>query len=103
MIFSGEFDGVDSDDDDDSDSGSDFTMITQEGESLCIPALGYLKKCNNILQTMWKMPACPVFNGANRLVNYQFSVKYCLQFTEVVCSTLNYKNEKQKIPYGQNS
>jgi hypothetical protein len=47
--------------------GSDFTMITQEGESLCIPALGYLKKCNNILQTMWKMPACPVFNGANRL------------------------------------
>lgn len=51
---------------DDSDSGSDFVMGTTVGENLCIPALGYLKRCAQILQTMWKMPACPVFNCAKR-------------------------------------
>lgn len=51
---------------DDSDSGSDFVMGTTGGENLCIPALGYLKRCAQILQTMWKMPACPVFNCAKR-------------------------------------
>lgn len=52
---------------DDSDSGSDFVMGTTGGENLCIPALGYLKRCAQILQTMWKMPACPVFNCAKRI------------------------------------
>ncbi|KAK3098836.1 hypothetical protein FSP39_023524 [Pinctada imbricata] len=59
--------GCDDSSDDDSDSGSDFAMTDTAGESLCIPALGYLKQCSSILQTMWKMPACPVFNGAHRI------------------------------------
>ncbi|XP_021364639.1 brefeldin A-inhibited guanine nucleotide-exchange protein 3-like isoform X1 [Mizuhopecten yessoensis] len=53
--------------DDDSDSGSDCGMVSTDNENLCIPALRYLKRCCEILQTMWKMPACPVFNGAFRI------------------------------------
>ncbi|XP_033740095.1 brefeldin A-inhibited guanine nucleotide-exchange protein 3-like isoform X2 [Pecten maximus] len=53
--------------DDDSDSGSDCGMLSTDNENLCIPALRYLKRCCEILQTMWKMPACPVFNGAFRI------------------------------------
>ncbi|XP_061176274.1 brefeldin A-inhibited guanine nucleotide-exchange protein 3-like [Saccostrea echinata] len=60
----GEFDNSSGED---SDSGSDFVMGESGGENLCIPALGYLKRCSQILQTMWKMPACPVFNCAKRI------------------------------------
>ncbi|XP_060081313.1 brefeldin A-inhibited guanine nucleotide-exchange protein 3-like [Ylistrum balloti] len=60
----GEFEN---DSDDDSDSGSDCGMLSTDNENLCIPALRYLKRCCEILQTMWKMPACPVFNGAFRI------------------------------------
>jgi hypothetical protein len=82
MIFSGEFDGVDSDDDDDSDSGSDFTMITQEGESLCIPALGYLKKCNNILQTMCMTASFVWINKASLTPPLFFEVPLLIQESE---------------------
>ena len=34
---------------------------------LILPALKYLQRCCGILADMWKMPACPVFNGAHRL------------------------------------
>ena len=78
MYITGDYED---DSDDDSDSGRDFTMVTQ-GETLCIPALGYLKKCNGILQTMWKMPACPVFNGAHRY--YQFLYVYHI-FVCIIC------------------
>ncbi|KAJ8315611.1 hypothetical protein KUTeg_007761 [Tegillarca granosa] len=62
----GEFEDL-SDDDDDSDTGSDFDVSAPSGENLCVPALGYLRQCSKILQRMWKMPACPVFNGAHRI------------------------------------
>jgi len=63
-LLTGEFEG---ESDDDTDSGSDFGLLnTPGGENLCIPALRYLKHCSKILQTMWKMPSCPVFNGAHR-------------------------------------
>ncbi|XP_076076319.1 brefeldin A-inhibited guanine nucleotide-exchange protein 3-like isoform X2 [Mytilus galloprovincialis] len=89
----GDYDNDDSDDD--SDSGSDFTMITQ-GESLCIPALGYLKKCNNILQTMWKMPACPVFNGAHRINSHTSN-----QFVDPVLPNIDIEDFKRQ--FSQNS
>ena len=63
--FSGEFEDSDTSD---SDSVNDYMMSSPESENLCIPALQYLKQCSIILQSMWKMPACPVFHGAQRLV-----------------------------------
>ena len=38
----------------------------QAAQDLCLPALEYLKRCCQILSKMWTMPACPVFNGAQR-------------------------------------
>ncbi|KAG1677896.1 Brefeldin A-inhibited guanine nucleotide-exchange protein 3 [Nymphon striatum] len=34
---------------------------------LCVAALNYLYQCSNILASMYKMPACPVFHAANRI------------------------------------
>ncbi|CAH1799775.1 unnamed protein product [Owenia fusiformis] len=52
--------------DSDSDSGSECGE-TVTSEALCLPALKYLEQCCTILASMWNMPACPVFNGANRI------------------------------------
>ncbi|KAL3881297.1 hypothetical protein ACJMK2_027752 [Sinanodonta woodiana] len=54
-------------DDDDSDSINDYMMSSPSSENLCFPALKYLKQCSGILQSMWTMPACPVFHGADRI------------------------------------
>ncbi|KAK3577451.1 hypothetical protein CHS0354_032302 [Potamilus streckersoni] len=54
-------------DDDDSDSVNDYMMSSPSSENLCFPALKYLKQCSGILQSMWTMPACPVFHGADRI------------------------------------
>ncbi|XP_071113726.1 brefeldin A-inhibited guanine nucleotide-exchange protein 3-like [Haliotis cracherodii] len=53
--------------DDESDSGSDMGLGGPTGENLCIPALQYLRRCCQILASMWKMPACPNFKGAQRI------------------------------------
>ncbi|XP_041353818.1 brefeldin A-inhibited guanine nucleotide-exchange protein 3-like isoform X2 [Gigantopelta aegis] len=53
--------------DEESDSGSDLCSPSGDGENLCIPALKYLQRCCNILASMWKMPACPIFKGAHRI------------------------------------
>lgn len=34
---------------------------------LCLAALKYLERCSGILSFMYKMPACPVLNSANRI------------------------------------
>ncbi|XP_023223516.1 brefeldin A-inhibited guanine nucleotide-exchange protein 3-like [Centruroides sculpturatus] len=34
---------------------------------LCLAALKYLERCSAILASTFKMPACPVFNSANRI------------------------------------
>lgn len=57
---------LDDSDTDDSELPSDCTVST-ENENLSQPALQYLKQCSVILQSMWKMPACPVFHGAKRI------------------------------------
>ena len=51
--------------DDDSDSGSELVGGSAT-EDLILPALRYLQRCCAILSSMWKMPACPVFNDAHR-------------------------------------
>ncbi|GFN83267.1 Brefeldin a-inhibited guanine nucleotide-exchange protein 3-like [Plakobranchus ocellatus] len=55
--------------DNQSDSGSDEDYGDAEGEleSLCVPALQYLKSVCGILASMWQMPASPVFKGAHRI------------------------------------
>ncbi|GFS27280.1 brefeldin A-inhibited guanine nucleotide-exchange protein 3-like [Elysia marginata] len=55
--------------DNDSDSGSDEDYGDAEGEleSLCVPALQYLRRVCGILGSMWQMPASPVFKGAHRI------------------------------------
>ena len=50
----------------DTDSVSDYMTSSPASENLVLPALSYLKQCCVILQSMWKMPACPVFHGAKR-------------------------------------
>ena len=67
--------------DDDSDSGSEMGggNAGQAAQDLCLPALEYLKRCCQILSKMWTMPACPVFNGAQRYSNTDF-LKYCSQW-----------------------
>ena len=47
----------------------------QAAQDLCLPALEYLKRCCQILSKMWTMPACPVFNGAQRYNDTDF-LKY---------------------------
>ena len=61
-MFLGEFE---ENDDDDSDSGSGGLMLGA-ADNLILPALDYLHKCCGIMQSMWIMPACPVFSGAHR-------------------------------------
>jgi len=53
-------------DSNDSDSELEYMAETAASENLCLPALQYLKQCSIILQSMWKMPACPLFHGAKR-------------------------------------
>ncbi|XP_055954686.1 brefeldin A-inhibited guanine nucleotide-exchange protein 3 [Patella vulgata] len=53
--------------DDESDSGSEVCNTAINNENLCIPALKYLKRCCDILTSMWKMPACPPFKGSQRI------------------------------------
>ena len=55
---------------DESDSGSEMGggATGSATQDLCLPALEYLKRCCQILSKMWTMPACPVFNGAQRCV-----------------------------------
>ena len=72
MCLTGESDG---DDNDDSDSGSDVTEVT--AESLCLPALGYLQHCCNILASMWSMPSCPVISDADRWGIKEFCFHPC--------------------------
>lgn len=55
----------DDDDDDDWDSGSE-TGGASGAQDLCLPALRYLQQCCAILASMWNMPACPIFTGAQR-------------------------------------
>ena len=65
LLITGEFE---EEADDESDSGSEMgvTNTSQATKDLCLPALDYLKRCCQILSKMWTMPACPVFNGAQR-------------------------------------
>ncbi|XP_053398071.1 brefeldin A-inhibited guanine nucleotide-exchange protein 3-like [Mercenaria mercenaria] len=60
----GEFEDSDTED---GDSVSDYMTSSPASENLVLPALNYLKQCCIILQSMWKMPACPVFHGAKRI------------------------------------
>ncbi|XP_052810306.1 brefeldin A-inhibited guanine nucleotide-exchange protein 3-like isoform X2 [Mya arenaria] len=60
----GEFSDSDSDE---SDSEMEYVSSSPCSENLVLPALQYLKQCSIILQSMWKMPACPVFHGAKRI------------------------------------
>ncbi|XP_060566710.1 brefeldin A-inhibited guanine nucleotide-exchange protein 3-like isoform X2 [Ruditapes philippinarum] len=60
----GEFEDSDTED---TDSVSDYMTSSPASENLVLPALNYLKQCCVILQSMWKMPACPVFHGAKRI------------------------------------
>jgi hypothetical protein len=62
-LVSGEFEDSDTED---TDSVSDYMTSSPASENLVLPALNYLKQCCVILQSMWKMPACPVFHGAKR-------------------------------------
>lgn len=65
-FFSGEFEN---EDDRDSDlEGDEPNSSAISNENLCLPALKYLTQCCSILASMWSMPACPVFDGAIRLV-----------------------------------
>ncbi len=54
--------------DGDSDSGSEMGggSGAAAAQDLCLPSLDYLKRCSQMLSRMWTMPACPVFNGAQR-------------------------------------
>lgn len=62
VIFcSGEFEAKDDD-----DSDSDFDDSFGGNQDLCLPALQYLRQCADFLATMWLMPNCPIFVGANR-------------------------------------
>ena len=53
-------------DDYDSDSGSEISEGPSP-EDICIPALNYLRKCCTMFSSMWTMPACPIFQGADRI------------------------------------
>ncbi|KAL5009933.1 hypothetical protein ScPMuIL_012238 [Solemya velum] len=68
---SGEFEDESDDDmdenDTDTDSAGDLSPTSAQHQNLCIPALQYLSQCCKILQSMWKMPECPVFHGAHRI------------------------------------
>ena len=68
VCCSGEFEDIA---DDDSDSGSDMPGLGSS-DNLILPALDYLHKCAGIIQSMWNMPACPVFNGAHRYAVVEF-------------------------------
>jgi len=59
-IYVGEFE-LKSEDDSDDD-----VCVFDNDQDLCLPALRYLKQCAHFLASMWKMPNCPVFTGANR-------------------------------------
>ncbi|CAH1227063.1 ARFGEF3 [Branchiostoma lanceolatum] len=66
----------DSDSDDEDDTDSDFEQVeapppdqeeTRERGDLCLPALEYLHRCHKTLASMYTMPSCPVFKGANHI------------------------------------
>ncbi|XP_078619431.1 brefeldin A-inhibited guanine nucleotide-exchange protein 3-like isoform X6 [Branchiostoma floridae x Branchiostoma japonicum] len=67
----------DSDSDDDDDTDSDFEQVeappppdqeeSRERGDLCLPALEYLHRCHKTLASMYTMPSCPVFKGANHI------------------------------------
>jgi brefeldin A-inhibited guanine nucleotide-exchange protein 3 len=48
-----------------SSSGENFEIETPSVE-LCITALKYLQRCFEILTSMHRMPACPIFHAAHR-------------------------------------
>jgi len=63
--------------DDSSDSEGETTGFV-DGQDLCLPALRYLRQCCDIIASMCRMPACPVFAGAQRCVRHAyFSVVLC--------------------------
>ena len=67
MIFPATFDSDMGENDSDSGSDEDYGDAEGELESLCVPALQYLRRVCDILGSMWQMPASPVFKGAHRL------------------------------------
>lgn len=55
------------------DNNNEEIIITENSDNsvipldLCLAALKYLERCSAILASTFKMPACPVFNSANRI------------------------------------
>ena len=62
-VISGSFEAKDFDDSSDSETESSGFA---DGQDLCLPALRYLRQCCDIIASMCRMPACPVFTGAQR-------------------------------------
>jgi len=62
-VISGSFEVKDFDDSSDSEGD---TAGFVDGQDLCLPALRYLRQCCDIIASMCRMPACPVFAGAQR-------------------------------------
>jgi len=80
-MISGSFEVKDLDDSSDSESGSSTGFV--DGQDLCLPALSYLRQCCEMIASMSRMPACPVFTGAQRSVSLAFT---SLSYTPVLWS-----------------
>jgi len=68
-VTSGSFEVKDFDDSSDSENESTGFV---DGQDLCLPALRYLRQCCDIIASMCRMPACPIFTGAQRYVTASF-------------------------------
>ena len=62
-LVSGGFEWKDVEDSSDSENESAGFV---DGQDLCLPALRYLRRCCEMIASMNRMPACPVFTGAQR-------------------------------------
>ena len=69
ILIEGEFEKH-ADDSDSENEGNGFGENAHH--DLCLPALRYLKQCADYLASMWLMPNCPLFVGAQRWLIWFF-------------------------------
>ncbi|XP_077977427.1 brefeldin A-inhibited guanine nucleotide-exchange protein 3-like [Glandiceps talaboti] len=68
----GECELISAEDDDGGNSDSSSTAASDhslplQAVDLCLPALDYLHRCHKILASIYSMPVCPVFHGAQSI------------------------------------